>query len=79
MTRSRRRSARQWPAHWFVVGTNVATYACGWFGAAWMFVNLETSLELVLLALGMLGIPKGLAVVERVMSSSQGSPSNRSS
>jgi len=79
VTRSRRRTAPQWPAHWFVVGTNVLTYACGWFGAAWMFINLKTTLELTLLALGMLGIPKGLAVVERVMSSSPASRSNRSS
>lgn len=55
------------------------TYACGWFGAAWMFINLKTTLELTLLALGMLGIPKGLAVVERVVSSSPASRSNRSS
>lgn len=48
-----------------MVSTNVATYTCGWFGAAWMFWNLQADLELMLLAGWMLGLPKALAVLER--------------
>jgi len=68
--RPRRRRAQKWPAHWFVVSTNVATFVCGWCGAAWQFWNLETDLELMLLAGWMLGLPKALAVLERKWQSS---------